>query len=135
MKAPTSPHFWWACFLIWFCVLFYLSGRPVPEIKGPDVPFADKIAHFGYFFGGAGLLSAALYCRPGKPPKLKRLIWIVTAILTFVGVTDEFHQSFVPERYGNDPFDLLADSLGALTGAFIFTKLKHLVSRTPDPKT
>ena len=133
MKAPRSPHFWWLCFVAWLCVLFYLSSRPAPDINGPDIPFADKIVHFGYFFGGSGLLCAALYCRPGKPPKLRRLTWIVTLILALIGVTDEFHQSFTPERFGNDPFDLMADVLGAFVGTLVFRRFHALLKRDPSP--
>ena len=38
------------------------------------------------------------------------------ALATLYGVTDEFHQSFVPNRM-TDPKDLLVDFLGATAGA------------------
>ena len=37
-----------------------------------------------------------------------------------IGALDEYHQTFTPGRSGNDPWDLLADTVGAAAGsAFI----------------
>jgi VanZ family protein len=49
-------------------------------------------------------------------------------VLTVVGVADEFHQSFVPGRQGNDPFDLMADILGSLCGSLVFQRCRGIVA-------
>lgn len=49
---------------------------------------------------------------------------MVTLVLSGIGVVDEYHQSFFKNRTGNDPFDWLADTLGAFFGALVFS-LSH----------
>lgn len=123
-KPPLkqSPRFWTACFALWFIVLNLLSHgdrfHPPGSFNLLDIPHIDKIVHFGYFFGGGGLLSAALFF--GKSLTWKRLTLIVTLSLAVIGVWDEFHQSFFANRTGNDPADWLADVIGAFCGALVF---------------
>ena len=50
---------------------------------------------------------------PGLPPYRRHLILFVALVL--FGISDEFHQSFVPGRDA-DPCDCLADSVGAALG-------------------
>lgn len=103
----------WMPFILWMGVIFWLSHRsfreddPIPwiiqllELLRPIPP--DKVVHavlyailafFGYF---------PLWNRP----------LLLGAICVFYGVTDEWHQSFVPTR-NPDAWDVLADAVGAL---------------------
>ena len=62
-------RFWTVCFLVWFIVLNLLSHGNRFHPPGTfifDIPHFDKIVHFGYFFGGSGLLSAALFLSKKK---------------------------------------------------------------------
>ena len=127
-SLKQSPRFWGACFILWFILLNLLSHGdkfhpPTPFVF--DIPHFDKVVHFGYFFGGGGLLSATLYFRKKLP--WKKLVLTVTIILSFVGIMDEFHQSFFANRTGNDPGDWLADTLGAFCGALVFKKLHRIL--------
>jgi VanZ family protein len=45
------------------------------------------------------------------------------------GVADEFHQSFVPGRQGNDLGDMTADLIGATLGAMSFLVLRRIFRR------
>ena len=123
-----SPAFWGVCFALWFIVLNLLSHgekfHPSTSFIF-DIPHFDKVVHFGYFFGGGGLLSAALYLRKKLP--WKKLILTVTVILSLIGILDEFHQSFFENRTGNDPGDWIADTLGAFCGALVFRKLHRIL--------
>ncbi len=121
----TSPvfrnaRFWFACFIAWFVLLFILSSTSGSPVKPPPIRHFDKIAHFGYFFGGAGLMSAWLYFRNPGNASWPRIILTVTGLFALIGALDEWRQTFTPGRSGNDPFDWLADILGALAGAFVF---------------
>lgn len=124
-SIKQSPKFWAICFGFWFAILNYLShGNRIPgNSNWLNIPHFDKIAHFGFFFGGSGLLSAALFYFFGL--SWKRLAIIVTVTMSLIGVWDEFHQSFFPSRTGNDVGDWLADTLGALCGTFVFRLLHH----------
>ena len=140
MPRPRLPAclsrspFWSTLFLLWGIVLWLLSDGPIPMRDGPDLPGFDKILHFGYFFGGAGLLSAALYLHGSNRPGLSwpRLVITVVIVLATVGALDEWHQSWIPERSGNDFGDWLADIAGALTGALVF-KCFHRLLGQPAP--
>jgi VanZ family protein len=126
LRAPRQPLFWLCASITWFITLWLLSSRGSAP-PGPEIPFSDKIAHFGFFFGGGGLLSAYLFCRNPTSPNWKLIILITVAILGLIGILDEFHQTFTPGRSGNDPFDWIADIFGATAGAFTFKRLHHLL--------
>ena len=142
MPLPRLPAccsrsaFWSTSFLLWGIALWLLSDGPIPIREGPDLPGLDKILHLGYFFGGAGLLSAALYLHRCNRTGLswQRLVTTVVIALATVGALDEWHQSWIPERSGNDLGDWLSDLAGALTGALVFKRFHRLLGRpVPDP--
>ena len=127
MKLPSlalRPHFWTALFVIWFAVLWYLSGRPG---LGPKIAFTyhlDKVYHFGYFFGGAGLLTAAIFLQKRRILHWSTIHLLVVLILAAVGSLDEYHQSWYEFRSGNDSADMTADIFGALAGSLMFRALQ-----------
>lgn len=121
-RLPRQPGFWLAAFLVWFAVLWGLSSFSLNSVYAPPVNNFDKIEHFGYFFGGTGLLCAWLYRRNPAIPNWKVILPLAVLVISLVGILDEYHQSFTPGRSGNDPYDWLADFLGAVTGALTFRK-------------
>ena len=131
MKLPAvtrSSRFWFAAFVVWFGVLWYLSSGPIAAPPGPKIPHLDKILHFGYYFGGAGILSAGLYLYRRDPRLGWDLIHLITIFLvTTTGVLDEWHQSWYEFRTGNDSADLAADFFGALAGTLVFRRMRHHV--------
>ncbi len=124
MWVPRQPRFWLLGFTTWFVVLWILSSGAQPEGIMPTFPFGDKVAHFGYFFGGSGLLTAYFFTRRLGEPCWKIISLSVILTLGLIGLLDEFHQSFVSGRSGNDPFDWFADVLGAAAGVWVF-KFTH----------
>ena len=128
MQLPRSPRFWLAGFLLWFGVLYLLSSFSQVTDYSPPIDQFDKIAHFGYFFGGSGLLCAYLYRRQPTPTThWKSLITTAVTIIAIVGILDEYHQTFTPGRSGNDPYDWLADVIGGIVGALVFKRVHHLL--------
>ena len=126
-RLPRHPNFWLASFLLWFGVLWGLSSFRIPSEGVPLIPHWDKIVHFGYFFGGSGLISAWLYRRNPENPNWRKIIGTAVLIVAIVGGLDEFHQSFTPGRSGNDLADWIADVLGATAGAFTFKRFHPLL--------
>ncbi|MCL2283325.1 MAG: VanZ family protein, partial [Fibromonadales bacterium] len=99
--------------------IFMLSALPGNSPLLNAFEFSDKIKHFiAYFVLG---LSLCLWV-PSKRWLARPVVWgiLVIAICTAFGVCDEFHQSFVPRRSGNDLSDLTADFIGALFSPFIY---------------
>ena len=127
------PAFWWLACLLWAGLLFWLSSRPAfhPPVA-VRIAHADKIAHFTYFFLGGAFFSMALHSL--KPRAPGKLVLTVLAAAATAGAIDEFHQSFVPNRTGNDPGDWLADVLGATAAATILgTTILRPARRHPAP--
>ena len=114
-------------FFLWASLLYFLSSQSKLN-SGPEIhlPHLDKIAHFTYF--ALGSVFVTLWCRATFNTRALSLILPVT-LLGIIGMLDEYHQSFVPGRNGNDLGDLIADILGAAAGAiltlFISTKLSN----------
>lgn len=104
------PVFRMVPMLIVMGTIFYLSSRTFTDAP-PLFPGADKVIHlFIYAVLGATILFAqSPETRENLP---KSMLWVVL-IATLYGVSDEFHQSFIPGRQP-DIFDIIADSCGAV---------------------
>jgi len=123
----TSPYLWFLGFILWVGYLFTLSSNPesvTPD--APGIPHCDKILHFGYFMGGAGLFTTWLLLWKGPTSRRAIRIFFPVALLLAIGALDEFQQSLSPGRSGNDPFDWLADALGSITGVFLANQFHSL---------
>ena len=106
----------WALVVAWMAVVFFVSSVSRLGMAG-RVP--DWISHPVEYGIGAVLLCRALTA-PGRVP---RGTSAVTAVLlaTLYGVTDEYHQSFVPGRTA-DPADVAKDFLGATAAALFYRR-------------
>ena len=115
-----APKLWVIFFVLWAATLYTLSSfsKTLPD-GTPEIPYLDKILHFGFFFGGGLILGTAFLLRKNAPTPAIIRIGIPLLILSIIGVLDEYHQTFTPGRSGNDPFDWLADFAGSATGLFI----------------
>lgn len=132
-RPHRHPAFWFSAFVAWFATLWWLSSVTPGSSNGPEIPHLDKIAHFGFFFGGAGLLSAALFGLNPSSPNWRRITLTTILVLAAVGALDEWHQTHTPGRSGNDLGDWLADVLGATAGTLVFRRFHHLLA-TPVPR-
>ena len=116
----------WLPALLWMAVIFVLSsqsGLRVSDDTAVDRPLRT-IAHLGSYALLAGLLLFAL--DRGGRPTLKGVAVAFTVALLY-GVSDEFHQSLVPDRTGRAD-DVLVDALGAVMGVTVAALI--LVSRS-----
>ena len=100
--------------LSWAGLIFYLSSQP--SIDAPALfPGQDKLFHL-IVFGILGFLvmGALQASHEGYPT---RQAWLVALAVMLYGILDEFHQYFVPGRSA-DVYDVLADAIGGLLGAW-----------------
>jgi VanZ family protein len=104
-------------------LLFYLSHKP--SVPHPPVAFPsrDKALHLVAYLVWGGLFASALW---KSWPGLGRLPLCGITLLagTLYGISDELHQSFIPERSA-DVWDLAADALGALLGGALVALCRH----------
>lgn len=111
--------------LAWMALIFVLSSQShVPRTPGISIRYTTILGHLALY----GVLAALLYA--GLPLQLGRgrraAIAFVVAVL--YGVSDEYHQSFVPGRDA-DPFDLLVDTLAAALSLTLFAALLPRLAR------
>lgn len=108
-RGLRTPALLWGPVGLQMAVIFVASS--IPDLGGLPGGMSDKSGHgIGYAILGALLLRALAGGR------LRGITWQRAAaallLATLYGVSDEFHQSFVPGR-SPDRLDVLADSIGA----------------------
>ena len=107
--------------LILMGIIFYFSHLPGNYINfAPAFKGADKLLH--------ALIYAllALACIPTAKSLIKKysLRYVAIGIVFFCflcGISDEFHQSFIPYRFASG-WDVLADTAGATLTAWIWSR-------------
>lgn len=112
----------WLIVLAYAGLIFFLSSRPATSYPKVDIPFADKIVH-SCEYAGLGFLLARALRRKSEPKTAWQRVALVTLLGGLYGVGDEYHQSFVPYRNGNDPGDVAADVVGSALGALVHRRL------------
>ncbi len=126
---PLLTH--WLPLGLYAAGIFFASSLPKPPPL-PSVAGADKVLHFAAYAGLAVLCARAFRRRwPGLSPwGLGNLSLLAVALY---GLTDEFHQAFVPGRTA-DPWDWLADILGAAAGTLAYLLAARRRSRPGPPR-
>ena len=112
----------WFPLVLYSGIIFYISSRP--NLKPPLEGFSiDKIFHLGEYIPFGFLLARAFW---GLKQQIsdKKLTLIAILGSCLYGMSDEYHQSFVPGRFASG-LDVLADTLGGFIGALLFVKLKR----------
>lgn len=123
----------WLAVFGWAGVIFFLSSQPeLPYPKKMTAEVLSILGHFSAYSILAGLLYLA-QTTSGISGRRPAAIAIVASAL--YGLSDEWHQSFVP---GRDPsgLDVAVDTIGAtvavLTLHVAMPRLRHLGQRVTD---
>jgi VanZ family protein len=114
LRTPASERLsLWGPVVLYCALIFGLSSvSSVPALPGG---MTDKMAHT-ILYSGLGLLVArAMAGGLGRPVPL-RVVVAVLAFAALYGLSDEFHQLFVPHREF-DLKDMAADAAGGGIGA------------------
>jgi VanZ like protein len=109
----------WSPSLFWAALLFRLSSIPGADLpRLPDWWSADKLVHGALYavFGALCWFGLRMTWRRARGPATDVLAGGLFAAV--YGITDELHQAFTPGR-SPDVFDVMADFVGGLLGAFI----------------
>ncbi len=125
----------WGPAVVWMLVIFFLSGRtgghlntllPVFKKVIPSMEGFDWGHFFAYF-----ILAATYYWGFGKTAVRYRIIAVALCVL--YGITDEFHQSFVPGRTP-DVMDIRNDAIGAALAMLLISvpPVRRYVHRRRD---
>ena len=106
----------WLPVIIYCSIIFYLSSGPVPQ-EIPTYPNIDKLLHIVEYAILGILFTRAIYNH--KFRSKKKLFILSILLTTLYGISDEFHQYFVPYRT-SDIIDVFADISGGIIGSLIY---------------
>ena len=115
-QARGQPRRWlyWVPAIVVMATIFVLSsqsGLRVSADADVDKPFRVT-GHLLAFATLAALLLVAL--GSGRRPRVRHLL-VALGLTVAYALTDELHQSFVPDRTGRFD-DVVTDTIGALVG-------------------
>lgn len=118
--------------LAWAAAIFIVSSFPnPPDAGGEELQY--EIAHVVEYLIFGVLASGALRSNfPERP--LAGIAAAAWAVSVLYGMSDEFHQSFVPNRDANW-FDVGLDALGAAIGVTAAAVVAFRRRTRPSPST
>lgn len=110
--------------IILILIVCTLPGNDIPTNSFFEKIHFDKIVHFGLFGGVVLFLSLGIY-------QQKRYISSATLILLVMiaatyGLAIEFIQKYWAIGRSFDIYDVVADTLGAIAGIWVFKIVRHL---------
>lgn len=103
--------------------IFFFSHQSGNTLYLPEFPGIDKLCHLAIY----GLLAITVlwfHCPVGQEDLVKVALKTVLFCLLY-GVSDEFHQSYIPQRSVSG-LDLLADLTGAILVCAIWLSSRRL---------
>jgi VanZ family protein len=124
MNAATRFALYRLPAIVYMAVIFYLSSGPI------DLPLIRRIPDYtlhGTAYAGLYVLlfravHSGLRVQPGRGG-----LALPLALTVLYGLSDEFHQSFVPSRDASVA-DLIADAVGGVVALVAVAALPHLIS-------
>lgn len=112
--------------VVLYCtVIFWFSS--LPELPYTASAFPDKLAHLVVYTGLGWLVSR---WPAADPSSSETKIWATALVFCLLyGITDEFHQHFVPGR-SVEVLDAGADAIGGFVGGLAYTRGRHLARKS-----
>lgn len=115
-KPTSQPVFRILVAIGWMCLIFLISARSsVPQPPGITPEITSNVGHFSVYF----VLAILIWWVLGGFGLEGRRRWLLAFGLTVLyGISDEWHQTFVPGRQP-DLMDLMVDGVGAACGLYV----------------
>jgi hypothetical protein len=119
-----------AATVAWMGVIFFLSSQSrLPDLS---LAFSDALQDvLGHFFAYGALALLTFWTLEAFGARRPALWALVVALL--YGMSDEFHQAFVPGRHP-DPLDVATDIAGAAF-TLLALRLVRFRTRRPNPRS
>ena len=120
----------WGPAVAWMALIFALSAQPglrVSDDPGVDLPIRH-VAHVLVYAVLAVLLLRAIGSGRARTWSWRRVL-LAVALAVLYGVSDEVHQTYVPQRTGH-LVDVGWDLLGALVGVLVLRLVAWWLRRT-----
>ena len=109
--------------LLYMGLIFYLSSHAAPSIG-----VSDKLVHVLEY----GALTALLIFGLAGSTSAARVAALAAGLSFLYGCSDEFHQSFVPNR-SSEVLDALADAGGSALAALLYLAARGIGTRFASP--
>lgn len=103
--------------IIWMGIIFYLSHQPYEFFVIEATSARQIAAHIFLYAVLAHLLVIAILS--WRKWQLKNIILFSIFFSILYGITDEYHQGFIPGRFVSS-LDVAMDAVGAIIGASLF---------------
>jgi VanZ family protein len=115
-----------AAVVAWMGVIFFLSSQSrLPDLS---TSFSDALQDvLGHFVAYGALAVLAFWALEGFGAA-RPAVWALVVALLY-GLSDEFHQAFVPGRHP-DPFDIATDLAGAAAALLAVRLIRARLRRT-----
>ncbi len=114
------PAIFWSAIII---ILLSIPGSDLPnEASFLNIPHFDKWVHFGIFMLFVVLWCWAVSLKKPQTKILKKFLLITIAGIALGYLLELVQKYFVPNR-DYDLWDVLADSIGAISGLLISLKV------------
>lgn len=119
LGAASQSKWWIGIWILWLIILTILSSMSKPGLAIPIVGI-DKVQHAVMFAAGGCALAMGLALHRftlAEAPNGAgwwRIGMIVLIVSALIGWLDEWHQSFIPQRFGLDFYDWVADIVGSV---------------------
>lgn len=125
----TSVRWRWTAVLVYMLFIFLLSSvSSTPNLPGNS----DKHLH-ALLYAGLGAVVIRALANGWRSRVTLAMVSAAVAIAGGYGLSDEFHQSFVPGRQ-SDLADVAADTAGALIAGvvcYVWSRLQRAGSSAP----
>ncbi len=108
--------------------IFYLSSLPYIDVA-PSFSNSDKVMHILAYGLLGGLFALSL--QPWKGTLSWKQVGVVTLFTIAYGISDEFHQYFIPGRDASI-LDIIADGTGGFIAGFTLRKAGHKIFKKPQ---
>lgn len=113
-KSPISYLNLWMPVLACMGFIFYASSIPGKDIP-PLFPFQEILFH-AFIYGLLAYFFSRALKKTNKNLNFKKIIYFTVAFGIIYGLSDEFHQMFVPNRCASG-FDIFIDGIGSFIGS------------------
>jgi VanZ family protein len=121
----------WLPVLLWAGLIFLLSAQPGLHVSAD--PGVDRpIREFAHICTYAVLTILTGWALAGHQRPSRRVVLIAAVLAFLYGISDEWHQTYVPSRSGR-PQDLVWDGIGIVIGCAVLWAAARLLDRDASP--
>jgi VanZ family protein len=121
-----NTYLWLA--LLWTCIVTVLSLATIGNIGSSiPIPNKDKYVHFTFYF----VFVVVWFLFAKRTNMTKKIKWIVLFSAIGYGILMEICQGIISTNRSPDVMDVLANSIGAITGLIFITIILKKYKTTP----